>query len=324
MRRLIAASMLVLSALSACAVSTGRDLAPSKTLAPRVHLFASGPDGFDTQTYWIDTGREVVAFDAQFTPALAEAMLKDIQSKTASPVRYLVITHPNPDKFNGAPVFQKAGAKVVASEATARAIPAVHDYKKYFFVSLAKMFTEESYPALAKVDITFRGEYSLPLEGKVRVTLKELSHPGVSSAQTVAYVPEAKALFVGDLVHHQAHAWLEGGIREGKAAPDLSSWDAALDELNAYPGATVYGGRGTAAPLQEAVAQQKEYLQRAGSLVSRYVTELGAKKSELSGPEAGKHHQALRARFEKEFPEYKLSYMIEYGVYGLANATAAR
>jgi hypothetical protein len=33
-----------------------------------------------------------------------------------------VITHPNPDKFNGAPAFQAAGATMIASEATVEAL----------------------------------------------------------------------------------------------------------------------------------------------------------------------------------------------------------
>ncbi|MFY7941661.1 MAG: hypothetical protein ACOVOX_12210, partial [Burkholderiaceae bacterium] len=32
------------------------------------------------------------------------------------------------------------------------------------------------------------------------------------------------------------------------------------------------------------------------------------------------HYAALKAGFEKEFPELKLSYLIEYGVYGLVNS----
>lgn len=35
----------------------------------------SGADGFFTRTYFYDTGAEVVAFDAQFTPALAEVAI---------------------------------------------------------------------------------------------------------------------------------------------------------------------------------------------------------------------------------------------------------
>ena len=65
-----------------------------------LYAYDSGADGFFTKTFFYDTGSEVVAFDAQFTPALAEAALAWLGAQTDSPVTHLVITHPNPDKFN--------------------------------------------------------------------------------------------------------------------------------------------------------------------------------------------------------------------------------
>jgi glyoxylase-like metal-dependent hydrolase (beta-lactamase superfamily II) len=267
----------------------------------------------------------VVVFDAQFTETLARALIAEIQAKTKSPIRFVVVTHPNPDKFNGASAFQAIGATVIASESTAKAIPAVHAYKKDYFVNVAKSFTEATYPAQAKIDLTFRGDFELPLlGGAMKVKLHELAHRGVSTTQTVAFVPEMNALVVGDLVHHRAHAWLEGGIVEGKPVPDLASWKLALDELRAYEGATVYGGRGQTAKVEEAVSSEQAYLDRMDVLVTSYVASLGTAKSELAGPNAGAHYKKIAALAAQELPEYALPYMIEYGVYGLVNQIAAR
>lgn len=287
-----------------------------------VARYTSDSSAFDTHSYFHDTGAEVVVFDAQFTEAEAKKVLAAIRARTDHPIRYVVVTHPNPDKFNGAAVFQREGAKVVASEATAAAIPAVHAYKKHFWVNMAKAFTEETYPAQAKVDITFRGTYSLPLEGGAKVELTELKHPGVAATQTVAYVPERQALIVGDLVHHGAHAWLEGSLREGKPAPDVEAWKAALDELAAWPKATVYGGRGEGAPVEQAIASQKRYLDGMVAVVSAYAAELGGRKAELCGDAAGAHYGELAKRAAATFPEYRLPYMVQYGVYGLVNQLA--
>ena len=288
-----------------------------------IEVFTSDAAGFDTNSFWFDTGKEVVVFDAQFTEALAKQLIAQIQKKTVSPIKYVVVTHPNPDKFNGVGPFQALGAKVVASEETAKAIPGVHAYKKYFFVQIAKMFTDETYPPEAKIDLTFRGDFALPLQGGVKVLLHELKHRGVSSTQTVAYLPASRALIVGDLVHHQAHAWLEGGIVEGKPAPDLNSWRLALEELLSYQDAIVYGGRGAAAPVKDAVQGEQAYLKTIEALVNQYVTGLGAKKSELSGPNAGEHYKKISALAQEALPGHSLSYMIDYGVYGLVNQVAA-
>ncbi|HEU4411375.1 MAG TPA: MBL fold metallo-hydrolase [Polyangiaceae bacterium] len=326
-RTLLAASLVSLSfGLFACD-SGGDDKGPGAGAGPAagtLYTFTSDPAGFDTHSFYYDTGREVVVFDAQFTEGHARALIDDVRAHTASPITYVVITHPNPDKFQGVGPFRELGAKVVASRATGDAVPGVYAYKKGYFTTVAKTFTPESYPPPPVIDVTFSGSYELPLGGGARVELRELAHGGVTTTQTVAHVPALKALVVGDLVHHRAHAWLEGGIRGGKPDPDLGSWRAALDELaSGFAGTTVYGGRGEAAPVEAAVADEKAYLERVESIVREYVGSLGPRKAELAGERAAEHHQELARRIASAFPEYALSYLIEYGVYGLAGEIAA-
>lgn len=281
-----------------------------------IHRFSSGAEGFDTHSYWIDTGAEVVVFDAQFTPALAEQLLAEIEASTDSPVRYVVVTHPNPDKFNGAAVFQDVGAELVASEATAAAIPAVHAYKKSYFVG-AGLFTEQSYPAEARVDRTFNAELSLDLEGEGSVDLVVLDHGGVTHTQTVAIVG-GQDLIVGDLGFFGAHAWLEGAILDGVATPDLESWSLALGELPLLADGRVYPGRGEVSPVADAVEADSAYLVEMQGIVSGYVDGLEDPYADLTGAEAGTHYAGITAEAEAAFPERTLSYLVTYGVYGLA------
>jgi glyoxylase-like metal-dependent hydrolase (beta-lactamase superfamily II) len=283
----------------------------------------SGPDGFNTKSFFYDTGTEVVAFDAQFTPELAGYAIADLRTHTDSPLTWLVITHPNPDKFNGVPVFQGAGATVIASAATAAAMPGVHAYKKAGFIGMG-MFTEETYPAEASIDETFTSTHTLELGDGKTIQLQELSQPGVSSTQTVAFIPELNTLLVGDLVHHQMHAWLEGGIVDGQATPTLEGWIADLRELETTfagdPETMVYGGRGEPAPLSDAVAAQIAFLVRADQIVSDYVAGLGERAAELNGPDAGEHYAAIQAELEEAFPDYAFPDMIGFSVYGLVNS----
>ena len=288
-----------------------------------LYTYDSGEAGFFTKTYFYDTGNEVVAFDAQFTPQLAEAAIASLREQTDNPITSLVITHPNPDKFNGAPAFQQEGAQVIASEATEAAIPGVHEYKKAGFVGMG-MFTEETYPEQATVDETFTGTHTIELSDGKTVELSELSQPGVSSTQTVAFIPELNAVIVGDLVHHKLHAWLEGGIVNGQAAPTIDDWIADLQELETTfagePEPTVYGGRGEPAPLSVAVADQIAYLQKADQIVTDYVAGLGDKTSELTSDKAGEHYAAIQAELEQAFPDYAFPDMISFSVYGLVNS----
>ncbi len=319
---ILASALCLFLGLPAC-VPTADSGEEENTAPLAVRTFTSDSSGFDTHSFFVDTGREVVVFDAQFTPELARRAIAQIQSQTSSPITHVIVTHPNPDKFNGLSAFAAIGAKAVASQATAAAIPSVHAYKKHYFVHIAKLFTEATYPAEARIDVTFVGDLSLPLRSGHRIVLHELAHSGVTTTQTVAYVAAAQALFVGDLVHHRAHAWLEGGIIGGRAVPSLAAWKEALGELLAYPGATVYGGRGEPAAVATAVTTQGAYLNDIEALASAYVAGLGGMAAaELAGPNAGQHYQKVAAQAAQKYPQYALPYLIEYGVYGLLNQLA--
>ncbi len=288
-----------------------------------IYSFESDGNGFNTKNFFYDNGQEVVVFDTQFTPEIAKKSLDFIRTKTQNPITYVVVTHPNPDKFNGISVFQDKGARVVASRATSESMRGVHEYKKHYFVNIAKMFSEETYPQFSQVDIVFNHSYKLKLQNGEVIALTELASPGVSSNQTVAFVPPLNALMVGDLVHHKAHAWLEGGIVESKPTPSIAGWISDLEELKRKFVATnpqVYGGRGEVANLDQAVKSQIEYLKTADDIVSRYIAKLKDKKSELQGDQSGQHYSKIQGEFEKAFPGYGLSYMIQYGVYGLVNS----
>lgn len=313
---------LVLGVIVVCALVGCQTAVIREQSQGTLYTFKSDGHGFDTKNYFYDTGKEVVVFDAQFTAAYAQQSIDFIRTKTKSPITHVVVTHPNPDKFNGITVFQKLGAKVIASKKTAAAMAGVHAYKKYYFVKVAKSFTDATYPTLGTVDVTFEKEYKLSLGTGEVLRLTELGTAGVSSNQTVAYIPSIKSYIVGDLVHHKAHAWLEGGIVNGKPVPTLKQWRATLDALLALEGANeslVYGGRGEKAPLGQAVQAQKTYLRKAESIVKEYVGGL-QDKSVLQGEKAAAHYKALQTQFEAAFPDYALGYMIQYGVYGLVGA----
>ena len=183
------------------AVFLSIDLAASSSTAcdtqaePRgeLHTFTADSAGFDTHSSYYDTGGEVIVFDAQFTGSLAADLIQDIRDNTDSSIRRVVITHPNPDRFNGVGPLRAAGATLVASEATAAAIPGVHAYKRTSFIG-AGMFTEQTYPSQASVDRTFADELRLPIADGAMVELTVLQSSGVASTQTVAHIPAIDAL----------------------------------------------------------------------------------------------------------------------------------
>ncbi|MFY7941659.1 MAG: MBL fold metallo-hydrolase, partial [Burkholderiaceae bacterium] len=168
-RRFFAKALLPLTLLAA----------QSASQAGTLGTFTSDAQGFDTHTYYYDDGKEVTVIDTQFTPALTQAMVEQIRKQTSSPITRVVVTHPNPDKFNGLSVLHALGAVSIASKAAADAMQGVHDYKKYFFVNMAKMFTDDNYPRFEPIRQTFRGQTTLRLKSGETISLFELQHAGV-------------------------------------------------------------------------------------------------------------------------------------------------
>jgi len=290
------------------------------TSAGTLGVFTSPEAGFDTHTFYYDDGREVVVFDTQFVPQLTEAMVNKIRSETRSPITKVVVTHPNPDKFNGLPVLHALGATSITSSDVAADMPGVHAYKQNFFVNVAKAFKAGTYPKLDAVKQTFSGpSITLKLASGETITLFALKHPGVAAHQVVARIDATGDLIVGDLLQHNAHAWLEGGIVNGKPAPDLDGWVSAVGELPAlasgHADAKVYGGRGEFVPVSVAVPAQQAYLRDTLSIARTAVRASGSACNTSQASPATM--EVVEQKLIEAYPQYKLPYVMHYSVYGL-------
>lgn len=299
-------------------------LTSSVAFAGTLGVFTSDANGFDTHTFYYDDGKEVTLIDTQFVPSLTKAMVNDVRKTTSSPITRVIVTHANPDKFNGLPYLHKLGVESVTSEGVARAMPVVHAYKENFWVNTAKAFKPGTYPSFENVKTTFNKRSTIRLKSGETLTLFELENPGVATRQVVVRIDDTGDLIVGDLVHTRAHLWLEGGLVQGKPQADLHRWSDAVAELQGIsaskPGAKLYGGRGDFITVGDAVKEQQRYLVRAEEIVKAYIDELGQKKNELRDPEKKSvHYKELENRFAAAFPDYKLPYMIGYSVYGLVD-----
>jgi glyoxylase-like metal-dependent hydrolase (beta-lactamase superfamily II) len=286
-----------------------------------VHVHTSSPDGFRTNSVWIDDGQEVTVIDTQFTPQLAEALLADIRRQTRSPVRRVIVTHPNPDKFNALSVFHREGAVSIASRETAARMAGVHAYKQFYWVQIAKAFTAESYPRLEMPRTLFDQTLTVPLKNGDSLTLSTLPSAGVSATQTVVRIDSTGDLVVGDLVANRTHAWLEGAVDSGKPVFDLAGWLADLRALPALaagkPGARLFAGRGPALPVAESAREQQAYLIAADAAIGRQEAKLGADRAALTDPaRQGPIVQAVRDELVRAFPDHAMPDLVSYSLYG--------
>lgn len=291
----------------------------------KFQVFTSGASGFDTNTHYYDDGSKVVVIDTQFMPKLTEEMIRKVTSSGSSAIATLVVTHPNPDKFNGVQYMKKVGAQAISSDRVRRMIPRVHSYKKKFWVEGVGEIKEEDYPDQAVMDKGFKGEsYRILLSNGNSLTLFALKNTGMSGAHVVVRDDQTGDLVVGDLVHTNVHAWLEGELRGDVPELSIEGWKKSLDEVAAlsagYRSPVLYPGRGEPELVSVAIRKQKHYLNVVSSLVDNFYRNHSDCSLAGGGESVKSDINEIKKKIVDRFPDYKHEYMLQYSLQGLINS----
>ena len=211
---------------------------------PKVGYFVSPTKTFSTVNYWLESSDGLLMIDTQFLPKEGVQSVELAERETGKKVKTAIVLHPNPDKFNGTEAFQKRGIQVLTSDAVAAAIPSVHVIRTGWFAEEYK----PDYPATAaKPTSVGNATLSQTLAG-VPVTLHVLG-PGCSAAHVV--VQAGDAVFVGDLINPENHAWLELGT--------IDAWLDRLEDIRKMKPTRVFPGRGKPGGV-ELIENQAAYL----------------------------------------------------------------
>jgi glyoxylase-like metal-dependent hydrolase (beta-lactamase superfamily II) len=257
--------------------------------AARVGTYVSSDEGFRTNSYWIEGDKGVVVIDTQFLLSAADELIEAAEKSTGKKVVLAIVLHPNPDKFNGAAVFNKRNIKVVTSAQVLAKIPAVHELRKTWFYDDYK----PDYPAdLPKIESFGQETQTLKVDG-LELKLHVLGK-GCSAAHVV--VEYAGHIFPGDLVTNDYHSWLELGFVEEWT--DVIKQLKKLDPEFVHPGRGPSGGAGL-------LDQEEAYLKTVLRLV---------REARPNGPPTEKKLEAVQARIEAAFPGYRYPLFVSNGL----------
>ena len=194
-----------------------------------IGAYTSSERSFNTVSYWLEGSDGVVLIDTQFLSSETEKFLLAAEKATGKKVVLALVLHPNPDKFNGTALLQQRGIKVVTSQQVKALIPGVHRIRLGWFY---KEF-QPDYPRDTPDPESF-GDKTRDFDiAGIKLTAHVMG-PGSSGAHIVVQV--GSLLFVGDLVSHGAHAWLELGL--------VDEWLARLNQLKVLNSSKIYPGRG--------------------------------------------------------------------------------
>ena len=208
------------------------------------HAYAYTAEG-DPNTGVIVGDDCVMVIDTQATPVMAADVIRRIREVTDKPIKYVVLSHYHAVRVLGASAY--APEHIIASEDTLTLIKERGEADKASEIGrFPRLFRNvESVPAgLTWPTLTFTGKMTLWL-GKLEVQLLQLGR-GHTAGDTVAWLPQERILFAGDLVEFDATPYAGDAY--------FSDWPQTLDNLAALKPAKLVPGRGAALENEAQVA----------------------------------------------------------------------
>lgn len=231
----------------------------------------------------------VMVIDAQATPAMAEDVLRHIRTVTDLPVKYVLLSHYHAVRVLGAAAYD--AENIVASRLTYEMIAerGQQDWDSEYGRFPRLFEGAESIPGLTWPSIVFDGKLTLDL-GNRKV---EVFSPGRGHTQgdTVAWLPDQKVLYAGDLVEYGATPYA------GDA--HLADWPATLDALRTLKPEKLVPGRGDALMTPEACEEGMASTQA-------FVTDLFecAKEAQAKGQDLKQMFDATKATMDPKYGDW--------------------
>lgn len=243
--------------------STGA-IAEKAILAPPTqvseHLYAwIGPHGGpspDNQGFRMNmgfvVGKEAIAvIETGYHEPMAREMLQQIAAISSLPVKYVINTNSQPDRFLANEYFRRQGAVIIASSAEAKRMAA-----------MGNLFAEASERALGlkagsivppnPPDRILDAGTELDLGGLVLV-LKQFGAAHTPSP-LVVHIPQDNVVYAGDILYSgRLPAVVDGG--------NVKSWLAVFEALREFGDATFVPGHGKPDKLSAFEFSTREYLQ---------------------------------------------------------------
>ena len=230
----------------------------------------------------------VMVVDTQATPVRAADVIRRIRDVTDKPIKYVVLSHYHAVRVLGASAYK--AQEVIASRDTYDLIVERGEQDKASEIGrFPRLFNavESVPPGMTWPTMTFSGKMTLWL-GKLEVQLLQLGR-GHTKGDTVAWLPEQKILFSGDLVEFDATPYAGDAY--------FGDWPATLDAIAALAPQKLVPGRGAArqtpAQVQAGLAGTRAFVSelfakvRAGAAAGKPLREVYREATDALRPRYG-------------------------------------
>ena len=198
----------------------------------------------------------LICFEARATPYMASKWLDLLRQHTEKPVRYLVLSHYHAVRTLGAAAFD---ADVIVSSDETRRLIAERGQQDWESEAgrMPRLFQgAETIPGLTWPHVTFSDRMSIELGGNRGVVELRFLGRGHTSGDIVAWMPQQRIMFAGDLVESEAALYTGDAYH-------LEWMGTTLDRVKALGAQTLVGGRGKVvreAGVNDAIEQTRGFI----------------------------------------------------------------
>lgn len=262
-----------------------------------VHMLTSSARTFFTNAYLIETVNGLVAVDTMMINADAKA-LRQLIDKIAKPLLGVIITHGHPDHYNGTDIVTQGvnAIPVISTLGVVESIKNRTDAKELKW----KAFFAEEWPDKKVLPNRLVANSEVITLDEIDYRFRDLGKAESSSDLYVTVGRHASVVFVGDVVFHKMH----GFMNDGHSLAWLKVLKELLVELAAVP--QLFTGHGEPSNSADAISAQIEYIQ----YYRDTLTGMQGGADRLSVAQKNEFEQKLVARY----PDYSLKVFILAGV----------
>ncbi len=200
----------------------------------------------------------LICFEARATPVMAGRWLEKLRVHTQKPVRYLVLSHYHAVRTLGAAAFD--ADMIVAHDNTATLIEerGQQDWESEHG-RMPRLFQgHDTIPGLTRPTLTFSTTMTIALGGSRGNLILQYLGRGHTDGDIVAWLPQQRILFAGDLVESEAALYTGDAFH-------VEWMSSTLDAVSALGAETLVGGRGSVARgedgVHRAIQQTRGFLQ---------------------------------------------------------------
>lgn len=197
-------------------------------------------------TCFVKTKEGFVVIDSGPTYSYASQAYDEMQKIAKLPVKYVIDTHDHDDHWLGNGFYHQKGALLMGSRTYEQNV------QMGMPTRMEKIVTKETFAntKIVKLDRVIESEYKFKL-GTTNFEIKQLVDQAHTKGDLVVHLPQAKVLFVGDLVFNDRVS----SLRDGSVIGSIK----AIEKIEAFDADVIITGHGYLTD-KTAIKHQKEYL----------------------------------------------------------------